>query len=225
MTQLADLDADPNVDVIVIARGGGSLEDLLPFSDEGLVRAVAAAHTPVVSAIGHEPDTPILDLVADLRASTPTDAAKRIVPDAAEELRQLGQARTRAHTAIANRLATEQHSLDQLRSRPVLRDPLASFQAHAQVLANFRLRLTTAITARLSAETASLAQLRGVLRSASPQATLRRGYSILTDASGATLGSVAATKPGATVTALLSDGELGLTVTAVTPDSHDSERP
>lgn len=111
------------VDVIVIARGGGSLEDLLPFSDETLVRAVHACTTPVVSAIGHEPDTPILDLVADVRASTPTDAAKLVVPDAAEEARIVEVGRARLREAITRRVRSEQERLDSLRSRPVLADP------------------------------------------------------------------------------------------------------
>ncbi len=117
------LDRDPRVDVIVVARGGGSVEDLLPFSDEGLVRAVAAVRTPVVSAIGHEPDTPLLDLVADARASTPTDAAKMVVPDVAQEVHGVGQARLRMRQAVAGRITREQSGLDALRTRPVLADP------------------------------------------------------------------------------------------------------
>ena len=92
--------------MIVIARGGGSVEDLLPFSDEALVRAVAACRTPVVSAIGHETDTPLLDLVADVRASTPTDAAKRVVPDVAEELERVAQLRGAARRRGAPRCST-----------------------------------------------------------------------------------------------------------------------
>ncbi|MEO6511931.1 MAG: exodeoxyribonuclease VII large subunit, partial [Nocardioides sp.] len=95
------LDRDPDVDVIVVARGCGAVEDLLPFSDEGLVRAVATCSTPVVSAIGHEPDQPLLDLVADVRASTPTDAAKLVVPDVAEELRIVAVGRDRLRSAVA----------------------------------------------------------------------------------------------------------------------------
>ena len=102
MTALRKLDADDTVEVIVIARGGGSLEDLLPFSDEGLIRAVSQAKTPIVSAIGHEPDSPLLDLVADLRASTPTDAAKRIVPDVREELDGVRLLRERGQRAITS---------------------------------------------------------------------------------------------------------------------------
>ncbi len=98
---LQRLDADPGVDVIIITRGGGSAEDLLPFSDEDLVRAVAGSVTPVISAIGHEQDVPLLDLVADVRASTPTDAARRAVPDVAEQLELIGQLRSRAQRSVA----------------------------------------------------------------------------------------------------------------------------
>src|SRR6266571_1734615 len=101
------LGADPKVDVIIIARGGGSIEDLLPFSDETLVRAVAACATPVVSAIGHEQDVPLLDLVADVRAATPTDAAKRAVPDVNEQIAIVAALRDRARRCIAGRLDRE----------------------------------------------------------------------------------------------------------------------
>src|SRR6185503_11684007 len=116
---LARLDRDPQVDVIVIARGGGSVEDLLPFSDEALIRAVAGTRTPVVSAIGHEPDTPLLDLVADVRASTPTDAAKHVVPDVGEETERVARLRERIRSVVTSFLAREQSGLDNLRSRPV----------------------------------------------------------------------------------------------------------
>ena len=120
---LRELDADSQVDVIVITRGGGSVEDLLPFSEETLIRAVAGAATPVVSAIGHEQDAPLLDLVADLRASTPTDAARRIVPDVAAELDAVLNAKRRINEAVLGRLAAEQAGLDQVRSRPVMANP------------------------------------------------------------------------------------------------------
>ena len=149
---VAVLDKHPEVDVIVIARGGGSLEDLLPFSDAGLARAVFAARTPVVSAIGHETDTPILDLVADVRASTPTDAAKRVVPDAAAEAERVAQARLRSEQAILGRLASEQRQLDALRSRPVLRDPSATIDIAAERLHDLAGRLGRAIGVRLDGE-------------------------------------------------------------------------
>ncbi|NEK06172.1 exodeoxyribonuclease VII large subunit, partial [Rhizobium leguminosarum] len=118
------LDADPAVDVIIIARGGGSVEDLLPFSEEVLQRAVAAAQTPVVSAIGHEPDNPVLDNVADLRAATPTDAAKRVVPDVAAELELIAEARSRTAAALRGWVDREREGLRQIRSRPIMANPL-----------------------------------------------------------------------------------------------------
>src|SRR5690242_13277302 len=131
ITALERLDKDPDVDVIVIARGGGSVEDLLPFSDETLVRAVHKARTPVVSAIGHEPDQPLLDLVADLRAATPTDAAKRVVPDMVEEVQRLTTARERLRRAVDGRVTTEQSRLAMLRSRPSLAAPHSLFDSKA----------------------------------------------------------------------------------------------
>jgi exodeoxyribonuclease VII large subunit len=128
---LAELDAMPEVDVIIIARGGGSLEDLLPFSSEDLIRAVSAARTPVVSAIGHEADRPLLDEVADLRASTPTDAAKRVVPDVAEELNRIGQARAALTRSIAQLVGRETDRLSQLRSRPSMARPEEMIEARA----------------------------------------------------------------------------------------------
>ena len=123
---LRELDADPDVDVIVLARGGGSVEDLLPFSDETLCREIAKCTTPVVSAIGHEPDNPLCDLVADVRAATPTDAAKRVVPDAAAEQALVADLRERSARALRNWVHREQRTLAQLRSRPVLAQPLAA---------------------------------------------------------------------------------------------------
>ena len=123
---LRELDRDPDVDVIVMARGGGSVEDLLPFSDETLCRAIAACRTPVISAVGHEPDNPLCDLVADLRAATPTDAAKKVVPDTAAEQRLLDDLRRRSAQALRNWVSREQRALAQLRSRPVLAEPLAA---------------------------------------------------------------------------------------------------
>lgn len=206
MTELAILDADQDVEVIIIARGGGSLEDLLPFSDEGLVRAVFATKTPVVSAIGHEPDTPILDLVADLRASTPTDAAKRVVPDSAAEADSLHQTRSRLARAIITKLAEHQRWLDQLTSRPSLRDPMAAFAVHGERLAATHLRLASAITHRLADEARSVAHALDSIRRLSPKATLERGYAIVSDAEERTIVSVAQVEPGDQLQITLQDG-------------------
>jgi exodeoxyribonuclease VII large subunit len=214
---LGSLDALYDVDVIIVARGGGSLEDLLPFSDEALARAVFACRTPVVSAIGHETDTPIIDLVADVRASTPTDAAKRVVPDAAEEARQVGLALARVRRSVVTRVETEQRRLDELRSRPVLRDPSATLDGHIERLALARQRLTRAVDSRLREEAIGLGHTIERVRALSPQATLARGYAILTDAEGQTVDTVFATEVGDAITARLADGRIDLTVTATEP--------
>lgn len=212
MTGLGELDADPLVEVIVIARGGGALEDLLPFSDEGLVRAVAACKTPVVSAIGHEPDSPILDLVADRRASTPTEAAKIVVPDATEQAAQLQMLLGRLRQAIIHKLRTEQAELDQLRSRPVLRDPTGGFGAHYEWLALTRHRLATGIKHRLAEEANAIEQALRAIRTMSPRATLERGYAILADAEGRSVTSVHEVAPGDQLQVYLRDGQLPIEV-------------
>ena len=176
---LARLDADPAVDVIVVTRGGGSVEDLLPFSDEGLVRAAAACRTPLVSAIGHEQDSPLLDLVADVRASTPTDAARRVVPDEREERERIVQARRRLHTAADGRLAAEHAWLTSMRTRPALADPgaaLAGRRADTRALAD---RAWRAAAAQVAHAVTDVAHTRARVRSLSPQATLDRGYAVV----------------------------------------------
>jgi exodeoxyribonuclease VII large subunit len=181
---LADLDADPDVEVIVVARGGGSLEDLLPFSNETLVRAAAACRTPVVSAIGHESDTPLLDLVADLRASTPTDAAKRIVPDVAEERAGVAAARARAANALRARLEREEHLIAQLRTRPALAEPERVLDGHAAQVADLADRARRAQLSRLGRAGDDVAHLRERVRALSPLATLARGYAVVLGADG-----------------------------------------
>ena len=221
MEAVSALDTDTRVEVIIIARGGGSLEDLLPFSDEGLVRAVAACRTPVVSAIGHEPDTPILDLVADLRASTPTDAAKRVVPDVSEELRALAQALTRLRRSTRTRIEREQAWLDQVRSRPVLRDPTGALALQDERLAGLGARLDQAIDRRLEREQTSLAHALQRVRTMSPKATLERGYAILVDGAGDTVTSVRHVDEGDDLLAHLADGRLVLEVRAAESDDRD----
>lgn len=179
-----ELDTDPDVDVIVVARGGGSLEDLLPFSNESLVRAVAATRTPVVSAIGHEVDTPLLDLVADVRASTPTDAARRVVPDVVEERARLDQVRGRARRCVAERVRHERRALADLRSRPALADPRQWLSELTERLTDLRRRSAAAVRRRCEAEATALAHQRGHLRALSPQGVLDRGYAIAWTAGG-----------------------------------------
>lgn len=172
------LDADPEVDVIIIARGGGDPQTLLGFSDERLLRAVVAATTPVVSAIGHENDHPLLDDVADLRASTPTDAAKRVVPDVVEQRAVVEQLRSRARTRLTQRVAHDLAQLEQLRSRPVLRNPESLMTTRAHELHVLTARGRDVVGRRMDAAGHDVARLRATLRALSPGATLDRGYAI-----------------------------------------------
>lgn len=181
-TALAELDAHPEVDVIVIARGGGGVEDLLPFSNETLLRAVAAATTPVVSAIGHDVDTPLLDLVADHRASTPTDAAKAVVPDADAERRGLEAADARARRALAGRLHHERRRLTELTSRPVLADKGAFVRVQRDVVTALRGRAHHRVEALVHRQRDQVAHLRAQARALSPQSTLDRGYAVVSTA-------------------------------------------
>ncbi|GAA2331958.1 exodeoxyribonuclease VII large subunit [Saccharopolyspora halophila] len=176
---LQELDAMPEVEVIVMARGGGSVEDLLAFSDETLCRAVAACGTPVISAIGHEPDSPLLDHVADVRCSTPTGAGKRVVPDVAEETRHVGLLRDRARRALHGWVDRERRLLDQLRSRPVLADPHGPLQQRVEQVELARERSRRAVSAVLTAEGHALSATRSRLTTLGPAATLARGYAIV----------------------------------------------
>ena len=176
---LRDLDADSDVDVIVVARGGGSVEDLLPFSDETLCRAIAACTTPVVSAIGHEPDSPLCDLVADVRAATPTDAAKRVVPDAVAEQALVSDLRRRSARALRNWVHREQHTLTQLRSRPVLAQPLAALTARAEEIHRARAAARRDVTRLIASETDRVEHLSARLATLGPAATLARGYAVV----------------------------------------------
>jgi len=213
---LADLDAAPDVDVIVITRGGGSLEDLLPFSNEALLRAVADCCTPVVSAIGHEVDSPLLDLVADVRASTPTDAARRIVPDVAEERAGIAGARDRALATLAGRIERERRLVADLRARPALADPVRLLEPHLAVLAQSHQRARGAVRARLDRATDDVAHLRERVAALSPAATLARGYAVVQRSDAAVVRSAAQVAVAEGLRVRLAEGRLGVTVTSVT---------
>ncbi len=176
---LRELDQDSDVDVIVLARGGGSVEDLLPFSDETLCRAIAACHTPVISAVGHEPDNPLCDLVADLRAATPTDAAKKVVPDTAAEQRLVDDLRRRSAQALRNWVSREQRALAQLRSRPVLAEPLKALDARAEEVRRARSAVRRDVSRLVAAETERVGHLAARLATLGPAATLARGYAVV----------------------------------------------
>jgi exodeoxyribonuclease VII large subunit len=209
---LQRLDADPEVDVIVVTRGGGSLEDLLPFSNEALVRAVAACRTPVVSAIGHEVDTPLLDLVADVRASTPTDAAKRVVPDVTEELERVGQLRRRTGAAINALLSREQAALVAVRSRPVLADPHNLLTPREEEVRRLVERSRRVLAAALDRAGDNLAHTRARVTALSPAATLDRGYSVLQRPDGQVVRRAADVTGGTLLRARLAVGELAVEV-------------
>ncbi len=176
---LAELDGHTEVDVIVLARGGGSVEDLLPFSDETLCRAIAACRTPVVTAVGHEPDNPLCDLVADLRAATPTDAAKKVVPDTAAEQRLIGDLRRRSAQALRNWVGREQRALTQLRSRPVLAEPLTALTARAEEIHRARSAVRRDVTRLVATEGERIGHLGARLATLGPAATLARGYAVV----------------------------------------------
>jgi exodeoxyribonuclease VII large subunit len=212
MEALRRLDADPQVEVIVIARGGGAMEDLLPFSDEALVRAVAAARTPVVSAIGHEQDGPLLDLVADVRASTPTDAAKKVVPDVREQLQLVRQLRDRGRRCLAGRVERERAWLEAMRSRPALADPVREVERKAEQVLTLRDRARRCLAGALDRAGDQLSHTRARLLALSPAATLERGYAIVQRPDGTVLRSASEPAKGDELLIRLPGGRLRTTV-------------
>ncbi len=213
---IRELDTHPDVDVIVVARGGGSLEDLLPFSSEALIRAAAACATPLVSAIGHEKDSPLLDFVADLRASTPTDAGKRIVPDAAAETRAVVRATEALRAAIEARLDREAASLISYLTRPVLVHPDRLIEPLAEEITRHRSAVRRAHGALVRATEAHLAGLVANLRALSPQSTLERGYSVVRAASGAVVREAAGLEVGERVAIRFARGAAEADIAATT---------
>jgi exodeoxyribonuclease VII large subunit len=211
ISAIRTLDADPEVEVIIVARGGGDFQNLLGFSDERLVRAAAAALTPIVSAIGHEADRPLLDEVADLRASTPTDAAKRVVPDVAEELARVQQARARIGMRVTHLIAHEIDRIGHLRTRPVLASPGWIVDARAQELTRYVSRGTELVGRCVDRETTRVAELRGQLRALSPQGTLDRGYAIVQTAAGHVVTEPAEAPAGTALRLTVSGGSLAAT--------------
>ncbi len=208
---LQRLDADPAVDVIIVARGGGSTEDLLPFSDESLIRAVAACRTPVVSAIGHEQDSPILDYAADLRASTPTDAARRVVPDVSEQLALISQLRTRARRSVAGRVDRELSWLAAMTSRPALADPLREIERQQELVTALRQRARRCTSERLERASDDVTHTRARLLALSPAATLRRGYAIVQHGDAAVVRSAAEVAQDEKLTVRFADDQLAVT--------------
>ena len=205
------LDSDPEVDVIIIARGGGSFLDLMVFSDEALVRAAAAATTPIVSAIGHEADRPVLDDVADLRASTPTDAAKRVVPDVIEERHKLEQLRQRLFMRVDGYVSNQVAMIDQIRSRPILANPFTFIDDKQLDLDRWLTSIRANLNIVIDREELQLAHLKQQVRSLSPQSTLDRGYSVVRDDKGHVIADASAVKGGQKLRVRLAKGEIGVT--------------
>jgi exodeoxyribonuclease VII large subunit len=211
---LAELEALADVDVIIITRGGGSFEDLLPFSDEGLVRLAAQCSTPIVSAIGHEKDSPLLDLVADFRASTPTDAAKRVVPDINEEIDLIEKLRDRASRFMRNMIELESSKIANLAARPVLRDPTVMITSRLEIVTGLRDRSIRSFQGRLAIAQEELQQVTARVRALSPQATLDRGYAVVQLADGSIARDSAALKDGEKLRIRLAQGETSAMVTS-----------
>lgn len=208
---LRRLDADEGIGVIIIARGGGSVEDLLPFSDESLVRAVARASTPVVSAIGHEPDSPLLDYVADVRASTPTDAAKRVVPDVGEEYARIARGREQIRRTVQRAIDAGYHYVDQLTSRPVLADPAVMITSRRADIERGRDRARRATGHLLAIERETLSTATARITALSPTATLERGYAVLQRGGGSVVTDTAVER-GESLSALVYGGRIDVTV-------------
>ena len=209
---LRELEANKDVEVIIITRGGGSFEDLLPFSDEGLVRLAASCTTPIVSAIGHEKDSPLLDLVADYRASTPTDAAKRVVPDISEEITMIDAMRDRARRTLVNRLDLEATRITNFRNRPVMKDPHVLITTRAEIIAGLRDRSNRSFGSSLKLAKEELKQVKARVRALSPQSTLDRGYSVVQLADGQIVTDPKKLKAGDELRLRLAKGETKATV-------------
>ena len=217
---LRELDADPEIDVIIITRGGGSFEDLLPFSDEGLVRLAASCKKPIVSAIGHEQDTPLLDLVADLRASTPTDAAKRVVPDFQEEQTKIKNLRDRADRKVNDLVVLEMTKIVNLIQRPVMKDPLLMVTSREEIVKGFRARSFMSMHSRLIRAYDEVAHIAARVRTLSPQATLDRGYSVVQKTNGAIVTDPATLAAGEEVRLRLAKGVAVATATGESIDRN-----
>ncbi|CAB4668756.1 unannotated protein [freshwater metagenome] len=205
---LLELEADPNVDVIIITRGGGSFEDLLPFSDESLLRLVASCQTPIISAIGHEKDSPLLDLVSDWRASTPTDAGKRVVPDMEEELSRISNLQDRANRFIQNRIDFEISRIKGFMERQIMREPQTIISSRLEIIKGFVARSHRAMSGALAIAGEEISGLRTQVRTLSPQATLDRGYSVVQKSDGSVVRTASELKSGDKLRLRLAHGEV-----------------
>jgi exodeoxyribonuclease VII large subunit len=211
---LRELESIEDVDVIIITRGGGSFEDLLPFSDESLVRLAASCETPIVSAIGHEKDSPLLDLVADYRASTPTDAAKRVVPDIEQEIADINKIRDRIYRRLVSTIDYELNQISQLRNRPMMKDPSVMVKVRVEELNALRDRSHRGFKALLDIEKKEIKGVIAHLRSLSPQSTMDRGYSVVQSDDGKIVRDATKLKAGAVLRIRAAKGEARASVVA-----------
>jgi exodeoxyribonuclease VII large subunit len=211
---LRELESIEDVDVIIITRGGGSFEDLLPFSDESLVRLAASCETPIVSAIGHEKDSPLLDLVADYRASTPTDAAKCVVPDIEQEIADINKIRDRIYRRLVSTIDYELNQISQLRNRPVMKDPSVMVKVRVEELNALRDRSHRGFKALLDIEKKEIKGVIAHLRSLSPQSTMDRGYSVVQSDDGKIVRDATKLKAGAVLRIRAAKGEARASVVA-----------
>jgi len=211
---LRELESIEDVDVIIITRGGGSFEDLLPFSDESLVRLAASCETPIVSAIGHEKDSPLLDLVADYRASTPTDAAKRVVPDIEQEIADINKIRDRIYRRLVSTIDYELNQIAQLRNRPVMKDPSVMVKVRVDELNALRDRSHRGFKSLLEIEKKEIKGVIAHLRSLSPQSTMDRGYSVVQSDDGKIVRDATKLKAGAVLRIRAAKGEARASVVA-----------
>jgi exodeoxyribonuclease VII large subunit len=211
---LRELEELEDVDVIIITRGGGSFEDLLPFSDESLVRLAASCTTPIVSAIGHEKDSPLLDLVADYRASTPTDAAKRVVPDIEQEISDINKIRDRMYRRLLSTVEFELNQIAQLRNRPIMKDPSVMIKVRKDDLTALRDRSHRGFKALLDIEKREIKGVIAHLRSLSPQSTMDRGYAVVQSDDGKIVRDATKLKAGSVLRIRAAKGEAKASVLA-----------
>lgn len=215
---IAQMDADPDVDVIIVARGGGAFEDLIGFSDEGVVRAAAAAHTPLISAIGHEDDWTLLDLVADLRASTPTDAAKKVVPDVREQMQLINVNIERMRMRIDATVNNETRLIEGYANRPSLTQPLTMLEPHQRLIDDARTRMRIGLTRILDDASLTIEKAHASLTALSPQSTLNRGYAVVQGADGHVIDDASSVNTGDQLTMTLKHGVIVSEVTTVTKE-------
>ncbi|KFI45736.1 Exodeoxyribonuclease VII large subunit [Bifidobacterium bohemicum] len=209
------LDADPDVDVIIVARGGGSFEDLIGFSDEGVVRATAACATPIISAVGHEDDWTLIDLAADLRASTPTDAAKKVVPDIREQWQLIENAWGQIQMRVSTKLQSEEQLIEGYANRPSLTHPETMLEPHERFVADAEQRMRLGLTRIVDDAGLTVEKLHATLTALSPQSTLDRGYAVVQGADGHVIDDASALSVGDRLTVTLKHGEVVSNVTEI----------